>query len=279
MPDKDVTQQNPDGDSKEIRERDAFKRRREEKNQRLRELAEQRLADLPNLDSPAFWTIVEQPFPTIAPEVIVEAISRYKQQGQIAQARRLFDILYDQFTPLVRRYAKHNQFLRGQYSDLLDNVVQETWMTVFKRLSSGDLKYYVISFRSALWYAVLDSTEAVLKRHGIIKQPGARQETGIEARFIVPVSLDAERRRDSDSEEYVSLGMFLEDAHGEQAYRMIELSDMLRSTLSEMDRKILSLWLNEQSNIEIGRTLQIDRETVARHKKQIEQQIRAFYSA
>lgn len=279
MPDKDDTQHNPDGDSKEMRERDAFKRRREEKNQRLRELAEQRLADLPNLDSPAFWAIVEQPFPTVAPEVIVEAIIRYNQQDKTKQARRLFEILMDQYTPMVKRYARRNQFLNGQYSDLLENVVQEAWTTVFKRLSSGAPKYFAVGFKSALWYAVLDSTEAVLKRHGIIKQPGARQETGTEARYIVPVSLDAERRSDTGGDEYVSLAMFLEDAHGEEAYRLIELSAMLRSTLSEMDRTILLLWIDKQSNVEIGRTLRIDRETVARHKKQIEQQIRAFYSA
>lgn len=254
----------------------------------------QKIAEMPELDSPGFWQWVEQPTPgkVAEPGALAWAMQQFAQRDQPAKTERVFNTLLLIFEKRALQLARSNKYVNlaaNARSEMAEDVALLAWQELYRRLVDKarpllPLYNFAAYFQKIIYTKGRDLALA----NGLISRvnptKGKTAETtspnGVQkanpkttiAYNLPAQSLDAPISKNGLSSEDLSLGSLIADQSATADFAEIETIEIYKELVSRLasdEIEILSLRLDGYNISEIARALNRDWQTVERRLKSI----------
>lgn len=243
------------------------------------------ISELPALDSPDFWAIVEgnngdgssfhlnsNVQRQVTLEWLAQAVREFTKLGEMDKAKRVFTTIYMLFEKraitLATKYvySPHNQF-GGKSSELIEELAQEVWLKVFRDLTEPVLNtLYLTAFATKFEFDVKSTARQLGIEEGYYGK--SRVPSNAKVSFDAPLNSN-----DTSDEENLTLSNIIPSEWATYSFWSIEVLDAIKTQLNFQEREIIRLLANGYSKNYIAKTLHIAEKTLNRHIDEIKPKI------
>lgn len=166
---------------------------------------EQQFLELPVAGSALYWSKIEQTAEgeALPLEVLSRCLRERLRSGKDQDARRIFRVILLAAQPQVQYLATRyvRQSPGGEAMRLNEDIEAESYLALWKELSSDRQTYLLEHFHHALKRIVQHAAHAILEKEGFWQAPGVKQPTRVPRGQRE--SIDATtNREDLDAHEY-----------------------------------------------------------------------------
>lgn len=228
---------------------------------------EHQLQALPPPGTAAYWQAIEQtPQDDLLPlEVVGRCLRERFGKGARQDAERIFDVMLHRAQSTVQHLAKKvaRQSHGGQESKIAEDLENETYLALWKELTSGKRTFLFVNFQHGLKRIIQHAAHAVMEQEGFWTRAGVERPTRVPSGHIE--SLQATKNNEPDS----SLEHTLPDSQSQGSPGERELRIDVETLLAHLDPEsrfiILGFFIYGYTQKEIATRLNITDRTVRNH--------------
>jgi RNA polymerase sigma factor (sigma-70 family) len=260
----------------------------------------QKLAEMPELDSPQFWLWVEQPVAgrVAEPAALTWAMQQFALREQPDKVVRVFTALYLIFNPRALLLARNTNYVNraaDSRAEMAADVASLAWQALYYRLVDKTRPLLML-YNFAAYFQEIISTKArdqALANGSIsrVNQPAAKKTTEAtenqEGQQHQPKtaivynqtaqSLDTPIGKNGQSSAELTLGSLIADANAAAPFEEVETIEIFKELISWLDpeeKEILYLRYEGYNISEIAKMLNRDWQTIDRRVKSIREKAR-----
>lgn len=229
---------------------------------------EQTFHTLPPAGSAAYWQRIET---TIEANALpLEVLARCVRERASAEAKvdaeRVFAVIVGRIQRRVQYFARicTGTSSVGQHQQLAEEIEQECYLLVWRKLTSDNPGFLVEKFTHGLYYEMRRAAHAIMEREGIWLRSDVTKPTRVPA--DERDSIEAGRKTDEgDVVEYLLPDLGAEDVFG-QTERRIDLAEAMKRLTPEQRRLIYDKVYRRLSEAEIAESLGLKSTRAVRYR-------------
>jgi RNA polymerase sigma factor (sigma-70 family) len=261
----------------------------------------QKLAEMPELDSPQFWQWVEQPATgrVAEPAALAWAMQQFALSEQPDKVLRVFTALYLIFEKRALLLARKTNYVNraaDSRAEMAEEVALLAWQALYNRLTD-DTRPLLMLYNFAAYFQKIIATKArdqALANGSIsrVNQPAVKRATEATKDQEVQEphqpktaivynqtaqSLDAPIGKNGQSSAELTLGSLIADANAAAPFEEIETIEIFKELSARLDpeeKEILYLRVEGYNTSQIAKMLNRDWQTIDRRVKSIREKAR-----